>query len=148
MSCEKIFLTCRAAFVIPQSWADVHLPWIAAHPSATLSESGRYIYQQCLVQLVIGFCRMLSRLDEAFDNDPDFGYCFSGRKYSRWILQRRNAELLAIAIVNLGSTSALVRGFADAWVRAREVRCQLSQVKSRFDRLTSHTSQGVRIPSC
>jgi len=68
-------------------------------------------------------------LDEAFNNDPDFGFCFSGKRYSPWILQRRNAELLAIAITNLGSTNTPVRGFADAWMRAREVRCQLKRIK-------------------
>ena len=107
----------------------MHLPWVAAHPFATLSESKRYIYQQCLIRLVVGFCRILSRLDEVFNNDPDFGFCFGGRKYPQRILQRRNAELLAIAIINLGSTNTLVRGFADAWMRARKVRCQLRRIK-------------------
>lgn len=125
----KTFLTCPRAFVVPQSWADMHLLWVAAHPSATLPEWKRYIYQQCLLQLVVGFCRILSRLDEAFNNDPDFGFCFGGRRYPQWLLQRRNAELLAIAIINLGSTNTLVRGFADAWVRAREVRCQPRRIK-------------------
>ncbi|OCL09185.1 hypothetical protein AOQ84DRAFT_221144 [Glonium stellatum] len=115
-----IFLTCPRAFVVPQSWADMHLPWVAAHPSATLSESKRYIYQECLIQLVVGFCRILSRLDKAFNNDPDFSFCFGGRGYPRWILQQRNAELLAIAIINLGSTNILVHGFRDAWMRATE----------------------------
>jgi hypothetical protein len=77
------------------------------------------------VQLVVGFCDILSRLDEAFDNDSEFGFCFGSRKYSRWILQRRNAELMAIAIINLWSTNTPVRGFANAWTRAREVRYQL-----------------------
>ena len=107
----------------------MHLSWVAAHPSVTLPEWKRYIYQQCLIQLVVGFCRILSRLDEAFDNDPDFGFYFGDRRYSQLILQRRNAELLAIAIINLGSTNTLARGFADAWVRAREVRCQPRRIK-------------------
>jgi hypothetical protein len=107
----------------------MHLPRIAAHQYATLSELSRYVFQQRLVQLVIGFCRLLFRLDEAFTSDPGFSFCLGSMNYPRWILQRRNVELVAIAIINLGSTNAPVRGFAHAWETAKKVRCQLRHIK-------------------
>ncbi|KAI9731582.1 MAG: hypothetical protein M1834_004702 [Cirrosporium novae-zelandiae] len=88
-------------------------------PSA-LPELDREIYKQCLVQLVIGFSRILSRLNEVFSKDPKFKFSFGRRGYPQWILQRRNAELLATAIIYLGSTSTPPRGFMEAWTKAKE----------------------------
>ncbi len=56
-------------------------------------------YHECLLQLVQTFSRLLTRLDKALQQGWSFSY--GKRKYHQSLLQQRNAEFLAIGLVNL-----------------------------------------------
>lgn len=67
------------------------------------------------------FCHILSRIDKAA-LPTDFFLC-NGSFHPSLLLRERNAELLAILVVNLAATSPEPpTGFNEAWVRAKEVR--------------------------
>ena len=63
---------------------------------------------------------MLSRLDEALSH-PDFKFQFGRKLYSPRILEGRNAEILAVALVNLSHSKPPPRGLVDTLNRVAKV---------------------------
>lgn len=112
-----IFRSCPIAVLVPQSWIDIHLPWFGQCLLATdVPNSDLRIYASSLLELITCFCRLLSS-DSL--SSPVFRLGVSN--YPSRLLHRRNIELLALAIVNLGLSRAGVQGF-------EEVREMVSQV--------------------
>ena len=120
-------MTCPTAFILPKSWIDLHTSKIP-HPKESLKPlewSDKAIYQVCLVRLLTAFCDALSHLDEAFQNpDSEFGFSYGGRNYHSSLLQQRNAELLAIVIVNVRASSGALKGLVEAWAYVQKVCSQ------------------------
>ena len=107
-------MTCSTTFAIPQSWAYSYLPTFVESTQNTnsLDWQDGYVYQQCLVDLVNGFSRLLFRVDGALqDTQADFTFASGGHSYDKTILQQRNLELLATILINL---SGEVRGSKQA----------------------------------
>ncbi|KAL8762219.1 MAG: hypothetical protein Q9184_001736 [Pyrenodesmia sp. 2 TL-2023] len=107
-----IMKTCVDGFVVPRSWISIHLTRICSantHQQVPIV-SDSIKYQQCLVDLMKGFCHLLEWLDRQFSSSPKF---FVGSvPYQAALLQQRNAELLALAFLNLslgGAYSSLLR---------------------------------------
>ena len=118
-----ILKTCATACVIPNSWIDLHVSLInnAINSPEPQQRDDKYRYQGCLVQLAKGFCRILSRLDNAI-LPSDFLTC-SGRPHQPLLLRQRNAELVAVLVANLAAaTPEPPTGFNEIWARAKEVR--------------------------
>ena len=68
----------------------------------SLDWEDRYKYQQCLVDLVNGFSRLLFRVDWALQGtQAGFAFASGGHSYDKSILQQRNLELLATILINL-----------------------------------------------
>ena len=116
-----LFRSCPDAVLIPQSWIDMHLPWFAHIVQSPLAGEIPYrdsrIYGKCLVELTTCFCQLLSDLSSL--QDPSFRLGMSS--YPTRLLHRRNTELLALVVVNLGISSTGVEGFKDVWERVCQV---------------------------
>ena len=86
----------------------------------SLDWKARYVYQQCLIDLVNRFSRLLFYVDGALqDSLTGFAFASGGQTYDKVMLQQRNLELLATILVNLSGTE---RGFAQACNTFRTVR--------------------------
>ena len=115
--------TCATACVIPNSWIDLHVRSIrnAIRSPESLQRDDKHRYHGCLIQLAKGFCRILGRLNIA-TLPTEFLTC-SGRPHHPLLLRQRNAELVAVLVVNLAATSPEPpTGFNEIWARAKEVR--------------------------
>ncbi|KAH0558794.1 hypothetical protein GP486_004562 [Trichoglossum hirsutum] len=109
---------------MPKSWVDMHLPLVADHAHrSNLLDFEKTIYQESLQLLLSKFCRLLWHLEQAFSRSPhdQFSFRFGSSLYPRHFLQRRNAELLAVILINLNNICPYVRGFANAFRDVREV---------------------------
>ena len=87
-----------------QSWIDLYNPTtIMATNSREDSEwEDRYRYQQCLIGLAGGFCRVLRRMNES---PSRITLLCSSRPHEALPLQKRNAEFMAILIANVAAVS-------------------------------------------
>lgn len=113
-----VFRSCRVAVLIPQSWIDFHLPWFGQSLIAEEIPSRElHIYGSSLVELTICYCELLSNLTSL----PSPRFRLGKSDYPSRLLHRRNVELLAIAIVNLGYSNAGAEGFKNGWARMRQV---------------------------
>lgn len=116
-----ILRSCPVALVIPQSWIDIHLPWFAHFGQSLLAGEAPSrdlrIYANGLLELTTCFCKLLSRLGSL----PGPGFRLGVSNYPSRLLHRRNTELLALAIVNLGFSNAGVDGFKQVLERVCQV---------------------------
>jgi hypothetical protein len=105
---------CRVAFLLPQSWIDFHFPWfaqgLANQPTYRLHPQEIDIYAKSLLHLIACFGRLLSLLRDF----PGQGFSLGLRTYPFRLLHRRNAELLALGIINLGFSHPRIDGFSQA----------------------------------
>lgn len=115
-----ILKTCVTACVIPNSWLDLHIASITKTIGSPepLHGNDKHRYQDCTVQLAMSFCRILSRLDKAV-----LSLLCSGKTHQSLLLRQRNAELVAILVANLATTSPEPPiGFREVWAGAKAVR--------------------------
>ena len=116
-----IFRSCPVAVLIPQSWIDIHLPWFAHVAQSSLAReiSSRDLrtYASSLLELTMCYCQLLSLLGSL----PGPGFRLGVSNYPSRLLHRRNIELLALVIVNLGLSNAGVKGFNEVWERVCQV---------------------------
>ena len=116
-----IFRSCPVAVLIPQSWIDIHLPRFAHLAQSPLARetSSRDLrtYASSLLELTTCYCQLLSRLGSL----PGPGFRHGVSSYPSRLLHRRNTELLALVIVNLGLSNAGVEGFKELWERVCQV---------------------------
>ena len=127
-----ILKTCVTACAIPNSWIDLHVASIGKtfHTLEPLQEDDKHRYQQCLIQSTKSFGLILSRLNQAAPS-KDFLLC-SGNTHQSLLLRQRNAELVAIAVANLATTSReRPNGFNDVWAGAKKVRSSETNFWSR-----------------
>lgn len=90
--------------MVPQAWIDLYVPQMrysvswASPPAWEI----KHKYRDCLLGLMQSFTRLLNDLDSAFKQN--FSFFLGGKPYPYTLLQqlqRRNAEFLAICLVNL-----------------------------------------------
>lgn len=105
-----VFRCCRVAVIVPQSWIDIHLPWfsrmIQSQPENVASNREANIYAGCLLELIMCFCQLLS--------PPVSRFRLGLSHYPSRLLHQRNAQLVALAIVNLGSSNQRAAGYNEA----------------------------------
>lgn len=113
----QILKTCGAACIITQSWLDLHrsIATMAAHSLEPLEWDDMYRYQQCLLALIKGFCRVLHRMNQS---PTTITLLCSSRPHDALPLKKRNAELVAIMIANLATISPVSR---QVWLDVEEV---------------------------
>ncbi len=116
-----IFRSCPVAVLIPQSWISIHLPWFAHVGQSPLtreiSNCDLRTYASSLLELTTCYCQLLSHLGSL----PGPGFRLGVSNYPSRLLHRRNTELLALVIVNLGLSNAGVEGFKEVWRRVCQV---------------------------
>ncbi|KAI9768773.1 MAG: hypothetical protein M1839_003958 [Geoglossum umbratile] len=117
-----IFLTCPSGtFVVPQSWIDLHLHLVADQLERShLSEAERNTYRQSLLLLLTKFCALVQNIAQASAWGTDQNRFSFNRQYASTFLDRRNAEVLAVILMNLGAVGFQPRGFEAAWRMVRE----------------------------
>jgi len=124
LTISKILKTSPTALTMPRAWVDMYVPWIVRSslqgPPQNWEETT--IYQQSLVKIITRFCDILSKWDAAFEFDTA-NFMYGSRSYPYSLLQRRNVELLLVAITNLGTRAVLPAGFLSACDAVRKVRC-------------------------
>ena len=110
------------AFITPQSWLDLHFPWLISrkisHPATAMSTVSTDIYQSCFLKVMASFRHILYFLDEALHRGLKLEV--GGRPYPSWILSRRNLELLAIAVINIVKSSTQLIGFGKELAATRD----------------------------
>lgn len=91
----------QSSVLIPRSWLDLHLPGILRrNPMTTTPTTGQLaMYCHALVSLLQSFTELLEWLEGPLKEGGKFYVC--GRDYPTRLLQQRNAEVLAIILVNL-----------------------------------------------
>ncbi|KAL8775630.1 MAG: hypothetical protein Q9209_000126 [Squamulea sp. 1 TL-2023] len=96
-----IFRICGNDFVVPRSWLYLHVPRIyEVIGSKQIPEiTHKSVYQGCFLVLIHSFCDVLRWLDGLIPLNHRFQ--FGQSDYSMSLLQPRNAELLAVALLNL-----------------------------------------------
>ena len=108
-----IFRSCRDAVLIPQSWIDMHLAWFTDAGQCLfmkeISTSETQIYASGLLDLINCFCQILAALCSL----PIPGFRQGHSAYPTRLLHRRNTELLAIAIANIGLSNNRLAGFQE-----------------------------------
>lgn len=87
--------------MIPRAWIELYVPQLRYSASwvRPLALEIKQKYRECLLRLTESFARLLSQLDSAFKQD--FSFSVGGKFYSYTLLQQRNAEFLAVGLVNL-----------------------------------------------
>ncbi|KAL8933685.1 MAG: hypothetical protein Q9216_006254 [Gyalolechia sp. 2 TL-2023] len=112
-----IFKISKYGFIVPRSWITLHV--------SRLCEAGSHLklvqpsevkqYQHCLVKLTRSFCEILKWLDDRFPWRSDFWV--GNWPYKITLLHQRNAEILAVARLNLelsGADAGLLTGIKTA----------------------------------
>ena len=106
----------QSSIFVPQSWLDLHLAEILKgyRLEAPFTWEQRCTCRDSLVLLLTTFIELLQWLNEPPQADADF--CTGSRFYPRRILQQRNAELLAVIIINLRAIPSLwTQGLVPIW---------------------------------
>ena len=99
--------------MIPQAWIDLYVPQLR-HSVAwvrPLAEETKYKYRECLLRLIQSLAQLLERLDSAFKQD--FSFLLGGKRYPYALLQRRNAECLAVGLINLPASHPVTKDRAN-----------------------------------
>ena len=117
-----ILMTCPMAYVVKRSWVSLYMPALIGHIERAkwLDTLDVEILRECLIDLINGFIRLLWRVDQGFE-DKSFAFSYGGRAYPRETLQQRNAELLAIALINVAEYEPQPPGLLQAWRSFRQV---------------------------
>ena len=99
----------------------LYLPSIShgVRDAKSLAWQDKYVYGQCLIDVVNSFCRLLLRVNQALQNPVDFAFTCGRSTYPRSLLRQRNLELLAIALLNTQNTQP---GLYQAWNQFQRVR--------------------------
>ena len=87
--------------MVPQAWIDLYVPQLR-HSVAwvtPLAEETKHKYRECLLRLINRFAQLLDNLDPEFKRD--FSFSLGGKNYRSALLQQRNAECLAVGLINL-----------------------------------------------
>ena len=106
----------QSSILVPQSWLDLHLAGILKRYrfEAPFTWEQRCTCRDSLVLLLTTFIKLLQWLNEPLQANADFDT--GGRSYPRRILQQRNAELLAVIIINLRANPSLwTQGLVPIW---------------------------------
>ncbi|KAL8684834.1 MAG: hypothetical protein Q9224_006108, partial [Gallowayella concinna] len=92
---------CSDDLVLPQTWLYLHLPLVcdSAASRKLHMPSHKREYQNCLLRLVKQFCVVLKYMDQQLW--PNSNLRLGNQNYQISLLQQRNAELLAIALLNI-----------------------------------------------
>ena len=111
-----ILMTCPMAYIVPRSWVSLYMPSLIGHVERAewLNISDVEILRECLIDLVSGFTRLLCRVNQGFE-DKSFAFSYGRKAYPREMLQQRNVELLAIALINAADYQPQPSGFLQAW---------------------------------
>ena len=75
-------------------------------------------YASSLLELTTRYCQLLSYLELL----PDHEFHFDTSYYPSRLLHRRNVELLALVIVNLGFYYGRMKTFREVWKRVSKIR--------------------------
>ena len=124
-----ILMACPMAYVVKRSWVSLYMPALIGHVERAkwLDTLDVEILRECLIDLVNGFIHLLWRVDQGFE-DKSFAFSYGGRAYPRETLQQRNAELLAIALINVAEYEPQPPGFFQAWRSFQKVCTIHSQI--------------------
>lgn len=100
-----LFKICND-IILPRSWITLHVSSLCVAEShlKTLHSLDKKTYQQCLSRLVKVFCNGLKFLDTHLTQNSDF--CVGHHTYKASLLHQRNAEILAVASLNLRLSGA------------------------------------------
>ena len=95
------------SIVVPRSWLDLHIAGILDKNdlSARPNWDQRCTFRDALILLLTTFTALLKFMNDSLLADAGFYVC--GTWYHSRILQQRNAELLAVIMVNLLAISSL-----------------------------------------
>lgn len=97
--------------MIPQSWADLHLPkW--KRIARSTSELEMFWYQNFLIDVVISLCDLVKHIERRVLVRP----------VGLETLVRRAVTMLVISLVNLGTSSPLPIGYGQVWIEVQKVR--------------------------
>ena len=114
--------TQSMAFIVPRSWAHLHLPWFlpvkSTYATTSPTEMDIYVYQSCFLRITFSIRRILDLMDNALRQG--FELKVGGRPYPSLLLTHRNVELLAIAVINLAKSSIQPCGFGVELRAAKE----------------------------
>lgn len=149
--------TSQSSVLIPHSWLDLHLHDILSlNKLSTLpSFDQRSVYRDALVFLIKAFVELLTWIDNNLQPGQSFVVC--GRGYHTRLLQQRNAELLALILVNFPSSlrprdfnslwQAVVQVFGLRSVKARHLEHRLGNIDElRSKLLASHLKYHEKNP--
>lgn len=118
-------MTSGTACLLTQSWINQHLPSMIEGVFAHVWPEERdelfmekHKYKECLAHLAMSFSGLIGRLDAALRSNPTL--C----RYPPMLLRHRNAELLALVLVNLAAMNLQPHGFHQLSVAVRQVSSQ------------------------
>ncbi|KAI9892526.1 MAG: hypothetical protein M1814_001483 [Vezdaea aestivalis] len=113
-----IYKASRVAFIVPQSWLDLHFPWFASYFQISDDRAlNTRDYAEILIDLVAGFCTILARASLP----QGTGFRLGNSTYPSLLLHRRNAELLALATVNLNLNNPGMVRFGGVWQEVKQI---------------------------
>ena len=114
-----VLRSCRGAFLMPESWADIHLSWFAhaVQSGGDVPNLDREIYAKSLVMLIRCFCQLVARVGPQLGPSLRLGV----KTYPSRLLHRRNTELLALGMANLGLADVGI----EALQEMRESACEV-----------------------
>ncbi|KAL9101119.1 MAG: hypothetical protein Q9163_003596 [Psora crenata] len=113
----ELILKIRAtAFVLPQAWINLYIPRIPTSALDTEASSWqeKYIYREMLVEVIQSFARLMSRLDGVML----FRFQVHGKPSPTPLLQKRNIDLLLIALAN---SDPSIKDFNRVYMAVREI---------------------------
>lgn len=87
--------------MVPRSWLELYISRVGHDiiSPRPLEETDTMIYYQCLLMLVKSFTTVLARIEKELSSG--FKFTYNERPYHPTLLQRRNAEFLAVGLFNL-----------------------------------------------
>ncbi|KAL8749312.1 MAG: hypothetical protein Q9199_007761 [Rusavskia elegans] len=126
------FRICGNDFVIPRSWLYLHVPRLyeivgSKQVPAIATIAHRSMYQGCFLVLIQTFCDVLRWLDSIISLNQKFQIGKS--EYSMSLIQPRNAELLAVSLLNL-KLSAIGNGALPGFQNSVDEVAQVLDSKS------------------
>ena len=127
-----ILMTCPMAYIVPRSWVSLHMPSLIGHVERAewLDGLDVQLYRECLVELVRSFSNLLFRVERAVQ-DEGFAFSYGGAPYPFNILQQRNVELLAMALLNTAEYQPWPTGFHQAWQSVRKACSRHCSIQTR-----------------
>ncbi|KAL8670744.1 MAG: hypothetical protein Q9168_004737 [Polycauliona sp. 1 TL-2023] len=126
------FRTCGNDSAVPRSWLSLHVSRLyeivgSKQLPAVAPVTRRPIYQDCFLLLIQTFCNGLRWLDNSVP--PNHKFQNGNSPYRMSLIQPRNAELLAVALLNL-KLSAIGNAAIPGFQRILEEVNQVLQLKT------------------